>query len=73
MKKKINIYNNPNLPLMCPICFSSAKIIYVDNHYECGCSNDECNSPRFIQSNGESIYFPRIKWDKWVMNYNKRK
>ena len=64
---------NPNLPLRCPLCLSKGiNYFNKDFRYECGCSNEECTSPRFYQQNGDSVYTPRMKWDKWVKGYKRR-
>ena len=66
------MYDNPNLPYRCPLCFQSVSNCLWDStgkRKACGCTTCNCNAPMFEQKFGESIFMPEIKWNNWVIKY----
>ena len=66
------MYDNPNLPYRCPLCFqvvSDCTSSADGKHRTCGCFTCSCSAPIFEQKPLESIYMPRILWDRWVIRY----
>ena len=66
------MYDNPNLPYRCPLCFqvvSDCTSSADGKHRTCGCFTCNCSAPIFEQKPLESIYMPRVLWDRWVIRY----
>lgn len=66
------MYDDPNLPYRCPLCFqivSDCTSSADGKHKTCGCFTCSCPAPIFEQKPQESIYMPRVLWDRWVIRY----
>ena len=70
------MYDDPRLPYRCPKCFQSVSTCTMSangKYHTCGCLSCSCDAPVFEQNpfEFESPYMPRIRWDRWVIQYRK--
>ena len=66
------MYDDPRVPYRCPKCFQSVCSCTMSangKYHTCGCFSCNCDAPVFEQKPSESPYMPRIRWDRWVIQY----